>query len=110
MKGIIKILEAMLASIILLSTISYFLVIEKESNWDDVLTQTKIKDSLATLYLNGSMENFIRNGDAVTLNSALKGLLAETLDFSIVIKGIPDYEIKLGCICDAGEQLFIRND
>ncbi len=105
MKGFVRILEAVVASIIILSAISYFFVpVSRETGWDDALLRLVMEDSLASMGKNSELNGFILANDAASLDAALKRLMPDNAEFSVTIRGIPKPEIKIGCVdCDVDE-------
>ncbi len=105
MKGFVRILEAVVASIIILSALSYFFVpVTRETGWDDALLRLAMEDSMASLGKNGELISFILANDATALDAALKRLMPDNAEFSVTIRGIPKPEIKIGCMyCDVDE-------
>jgi hypothetical protein len=101
MKGIIKILEAIIASIILITTISFFINIERTTRWDTALFQTNVQDTLSSLDRSGLLQTHIRNYDKLGFESLIKSSIGKTTDFSLSIDGIPDSEIIIACNCTA---------
>ena len=100
MKGFIKILESIIASTILISSMSIFFTHQAEkSNWDNALLQLTIEDSFVSLTKTNKLNNLIIENNKTELNEILKSLLSKNIDFSVVIEGIPNSEIKLGCFC-----------
>ena len=103
MKGIVKILEAIIASIILITTISFFINVERTTRWDTALFQTKMQDTLSSLDRSGSLESYIKNYDKEGFENLIKNTTGRTTDFSISIDGIPDSEIVIACNCTNAE-------
>jgi hypothetical protein len=111
MKGFVRILESIVASVILLSSVSFFfLPALEESKWDSTLLQTRTEDSLATLVKSGKMNEFLMVSDIRQLNDTFKSLLPENVEFSVVVKGIPSPEIRIGCLnCSDVEVNKLKN-
>ncbi|MFH0832562.1 MAG: hypothetical protein V1900_02495 [Candidatus Aenigmatarchaeota archaeon] len=108
MKGFIKILEAVIASLILLSSITYFFVPLTYSKWNNALLQTRAEDSLAVIYKNGSLEMFIKNGENENLTDLLRSVIPKTDDFSVEINGIANPLIHIGCDCSDKEKTDLQ--
>lgn len=100
MKGFIKILESIIASIIILSTATFFLSFQKPSG----AQQTQFEHILAALQKNTSLTDYIKSNDITALNTTLKDMLPKTVDFSVTISGIPNPVIKIACVCTAAEK------
>jgi len=103
MKGIVKILEAIIASIILITTISFFITVERTTRWDTALFQTKMQDTLSSLDRSGNLELYVKNYDKEGFENLIKNTTGRTTDFSISIDGIPDSEIVIACNCTNSE-------
>lgn len=95
MKGFIKILESIIASIVILSAITFFFSYPKPSTAE----QTQFNYVLAALQKNGSLNDYVKSNDAAALNTTLKDMLPATADFSVEISGIPNPVIKIACVC-----------
>ena len=85
MKGIIKILEAIIASIILITTISFFITVERTTRWDTALFQTKMQDTLSSLDRSGNLELYVKNYDKEGFENLIKNTTGRTTDFSLSI-------------------------
>jgi len=103
MKGIVKILEAIIASIILITTISFFITVERTTRWDTALFQTKMQDTLSSLDRSGNLELYIKNYDKEGLENLIRNTTGRTTGFSINIAGISDSEIVIACNCTNSE-------
>jgi hypothetical protein len=108
MKGFIKILEAIVASVIILTSLTFFFNTQlKETNWGDVYLKIRADDALATLVKSGTVQQAVKNDDATALNSVMLNanlsMMPITVDYSIQIKGIPNPVIFVGCNCTQAE-------
>ena len=104
MKGFIRILEALMASIILIVSLFYFFgAFVRQSDWDSLAVNTQIRDSIASLDNNGELEAFIYNNDKVGLYNKLKSMLPKNIDFSTIINGMPPPNIYIACHCTDAE-------
>jgi hypothetical protein len=100
MKGFVRIMEAIVASVIILASLTYFFKLDiMGSAWGDVNLQTQSKDVVASLYKNGLLTTMIRDNDIENLNNQLIKNFQRTIDFSVTIKGIPNAKIYVGCNC-----------
>lgn len=109
-KGFIRIFEAIIASIILLSAFSAFLnPIKISSNWNNAVMQNQAEDVLAALYKNETLNKFIITGDFDDLYIRIKNMLPATVDFTGEIVGIPNSEIRIGCACSDQEYNDMMN-
>ncbi len=102
MKGFVRILEAMIASILLLTVLSFFFKIpEINTNWSDSKTSLEMQDAISVLGKFGIIKNSVSNYDATILSRNLTNMLSKSLDFSIDIEGIPNPIILVTCgSCD----------
>ncbi len=104
MKGFVKILESIIASIIMLTTMTFFFTTTiKQTDWDDALLQIRSQDILAALTLNGTIsETVMKSNPNITINALLNPNLLMfpiTVDYTIAIKGVPPPNILIGCNC-----------
>ena len=105
MKGFIRILESIIASVILIASLAFFFgPFIRYTEWDTTLMQTEVKDSLVVLHKSGLLTQYVKDNDIAGLNDKLTELLPKTIDFSIEISGIPPPIIYIGCDCDAAEE------
>lgn len=99
MKGFAKIFEVIIASIILLTSLTFFFVPSvQKSWWDDVSVQLLAQDALEATYLNGSLTRYVKDDDTTPLNNIFSSMLPRTVDFSIEVKGIPSKVIYVSCV------------
>ena len=102
MKGFVRILEAIVASIILLSSLSYFFTISAQTNWNTALLQTNVEDTLATMDKT-VLQDYIIENNKIAIENKLRSLLPDTVGFSTKLVGIPNPEIFIGCDCSDQE-------
>jgi len=100
MKGFIRILESIIASVIILSSITFFFSVQKPISDQ----RTQFNYVLATLYKNGSLSDSITSNNIAALNTTLKDTLPPTVDFSVEISGIPNPVIKIACACSDADE------
>ena len=103
MKGFIRILEAIISSLILIAVLPFFLVQPSESEWGNIALQTNALDTLAVLQKTTRLETYVKNNDVAALNSELIRLLPKAADFSVEVSGIPNPVILVGCVCTSTE-------
>ena len=97
-KGFIRILETIMASIILLTALSFFFSAESPQNdWTDTLIQVQSQDALAVMYRTGTLNTNIMASDVEGMRNELKKLLPNNIDFSVEVRGIPAPRIRVGC-------------
>ncbi len=100
MKGFARILEAIIASIIILTSLTFFLTVSvKQSNWDSALSEIRAEDAISAGYKTGLMPSFVRSNDNTSLRNLLEGLFSKSTDFSVEIVGMPNPVIFVGCSC-----------
>jgi len=99
MKGFARIFEAIVASIIIITSMTFFFTLQTpESGWDSTSLQIISQDVLQAAYLNGSIEKYVRSGDKQSLSNDISQLLQTTVDFSISVRGIPNDIIRVACV------------
>lgn len=108
MKAIMRMLEAIVSSIILLTALTFFFTSQERPATEDTFLVLQTLDMLASLEKSGSLANFIRNNDTAQLNSALRNLLPPTVDFSIEINGMPPKKIFVGCNCSISDRTTLE--
>jgi hypothetical protein len=110
MKGFVRILEAVIASFVILISLSYFISAPASYDyWDASLLRIQAQDALASLYKSGLLENYIMNNDVDGINNTLTAMLPGTADFSVEIKGMPSTIIYIGCDCSDAELTSLEN-
>src|SRR3989338_11248304 len=103
MKGFAKIFEAIIASVILLASLTFFFVPDvRGSGWDETSLQILNQDALQSVYLNGSLARYVKTDNTIELIAMISSMLPKTVDFSVEVKGIPNNIIYLACVdCSA---------
>ncbi len=104
MKGFIKILEAILACIIILVSLTFFFNVDvKQTDWDNTLLQIRAEDDLARLVTGGKITTAVYTNNPALINDTLLDttldMLPVTVDYSLEICGIPNSIIYIGCNC-----------
>ncbi len=102
MKGFIRILEAILASLILISSLSYFFATPSKTKWDVALLQANVEDTLLVLDKSNLQDLIIAN-NKTEISNRIRLLLPDTIDFSVLVSGMPNPEIFIGCNCSNQE-------
>ncbi|GEM_PF-2386751 len=101
MKGFARILETIIAAIIILTSLSFFLPITiKQSSWDNALLEMRAQDAISAGYKSGNIAPYIKNNDNTSLRNFLEKLFTKSTDFSVQINGIPNPVIFVGFVCD----------
>jgi len=109
MKGIARVLEAILASLIILGSLSYFLVAKvHESKWGYAILENELQDVLIALTKTGELIDFIRKNDITGLHLELNALLPKTVMYRLEVIGLPKPVIRIGCNCSESELLKLR--
>lgn len=108
MKGFIKILEAILASIMILVALTFYLNVDvKRTNWDSTLLQVRAEDALASVANSGLLTSALYSNNESLVNNTLLDtnleMLPATVEYSLQIKGIPNSIIYIGCNCTSSE-------
>jgi len=103
-KGFIQMIEAILASIILFGSVSYFFMTTRDrSEWELVSLRTEASDALTVLEKNGELATYIKNMDANMTDSRLTELMRKSIGFSLSVTGMPKPVVYIGCLCSPGE-------
>jgi hypothetical protein len=109
LKGFARILEAVLASIVLLTVLVYFFVHSHYYySWEDTNLRIRMHDTLASLYKSGELQNYVRNNDADGINNRIQKIFPKTVGYSVEIRGIPNPIIYLSCNCTRNEAMEIE--
>lgn len=99
MKGFAKIFEAIIASIIVLTALTFFFVPNPaQSQWDSAGLQITAQDTLKALYINGTLTRFVKTDNRTEINTDIASMLPKTVDFSIEVSGIPNDIIYVSCV------------
>ncbi len=106
MKGFARIFEAIVASIILVASLTFFFILDvHETGWDNTMLQTTAQDSLYSAYRNESLMTFIKTNNKEGLNSLLSSMLPKTVEYSVRVKGVPNAVIFVACVdCTGSEE------
>ncbi len=108
MKGFVKILEAIVASVILLTSLSFFFTIASRSNWDDALLQTESQDIMASLD-KSLLQGYIVANNKAAIENEIRNALPGTVGFSTTLEGVPNPEIFISCMCTEQEKLELED-
>lgn len=111
MKGFAKIFEAVIASVIILASLTFFFIPSfQESDWDDAALHTLANDALQSVYLNGSLTRFVKTDNTTPLIVSITDMLPKTVDFSLEVKGVANKIIYIACVdcLDADKDEMIR--
>ena len=104
MKGFIKILEAIIASLILLVSLTFFFTPTlRPSLWDEATLHLSATDAINAMYASGSLQNDVRNDNYADFNNRMFKLMPKTVDFYAEVLGIPKPTIDVLCICSSSQ-------
>ncbi len=105
MKGFIRVFEAIIASIIMIASLTFFFSDSTPpSGWESTTLQVLSQDALQSSYQNGTITRFVKINDKNSLNSYFSQMLPKTVDFSLNVKGIPNDIIRVSCVdCSVGQ-------
>ena len=110
MKGFARILETVIASIIIFTSLSFFLPITiKQSSWDNALLEMRTQDAISAGYKSGSIAPYVKSNDNAMLRDFFEKLFLKSTDFSVQINGIPNPVIYVGCDCSDGQLSDIKD-
>jgi len=99
-KGIMRILEVVIASIVLLAALSYFISPQiTQSDWQTANIQTETQDALAALDKAGLLDKYVaeRDGGGYDLYNKLSAMLPVQTDFSMNVVLINGSSYDLCC-------------
>ncbi|MBI4019594.1 MAG: hypothetical protein HY364_05065 [Candidatus Aenigmarchaeota archaeon] len=108
MKGFVRILEALISSIILFTSLTYFFTTYDYSFWNSASLRTLVQDTVSALYIGGTVNESFYSGDPAAVKTALDRIMPSTTDYSAEISGAPPPEIKIHCVCTIAEADIIR--
>ncbi|MFC2142777.1 hypothetical protein ACFLQN_00050 [Candidatus Aenigmatarchaeota archaeon] len=108
MKGIIRIFEAIIASVILLTTMSFFFTSQFLPETEDYFLPVEAHDLMGALYVSQQLENYLINNDKESLMLVANDTLPPTTGFSFGISGTPGNNIYVACNCTDTELVDVR--
>jgi hypothetical protein len=110
-KGFVRILETILASMIILASLAFFFTADVgQSGWDNTFSEIRARDALNAGYKSGQMTTFIKTNNAVGLRDLLGKFFTRSTEFSAEVSGIPNPIIYLGCAsCSPQEKANIED-
>src|SRR3989338_2312462 len=108
MKGFVRILEALISSIILFTSLTYFFTAYDYSFWNTASLRTLMQDAVSALYLGGAINDSFYSADPAGVKAALDSIMPPTTDYSAEIRGAPPPEIKIHCVCAIAEADVVR--
>ncbi|MFH0949230.1 MAG: hypothetical protein V1802_01970 [Candidatus Aenigmatarchaeota archaeon] len=98
MKGLARILESIIASIILLVSLAFFFTSQIQQQ-DDIHYIVQASDMLVVMDKNGMLSDYVKNNDINSMNTTIRRMLSGAMDFSVEVNGLPNPIINLGCNC-----------
>ena len=85
MKGFVRILEALISSIILFTSLTYFFTAYDYSFWNTASLRTLMQDAVSALYLGGAINDSFYSADPAGVKAALDSIMPPTTDYSAEI-------------------------
>lgn len=107
-KGFIKMLEVIIACIIMVSSLSYFFSVQvRTSEWPSAFLSNMGKDAMIVMDSSGTLRNLVTKNNftesQMGLEYYIKKMLPQTVMFSVEMEDIPRPNITIGCNCTASE-------
>ncbi len=100
MKGFIRTLEVIIATILILGSLTYFFSSYiKPSEWPKAELQIQTQDILKSLDESGILRDAILNNNFTEIKQKLDTFMPESSRYVVEIEGIPKPKITVGCNC-----------
>ncbi|MBI5061469.1 MAG: hypothetical protein HZB67_04100 [Candidatus Aenigmarchaeota archaeon] len=97
-KGIMRIIEVIIASIILLAAVSFFLPSGiKSSEWSSSFVQTRAYDALVAIDRNSMLDMYVDNNMSAEMYNNLSQMLPLQVDFAIKISRADGSKYDMCC-------------
>ncbi|MBI4018068.1 MAG: hypothetical protein HY368_00490, partial [Candidatus Aenigmarchaeota archaeon] len=110
MKGFVRLLEAVIASIILIASISYFFVpAAPQSSWDDTMAVIRARESLMSMEKSGRLADYVARNDVAAINADLRKSVPSNIEFSVEIRDIANGIIFVECFCTEAEKSSVES-
>lgn len=115
MKGFVKILETVIACVILLTSLAFFFTIGyKPDYWTENLIQQRSMDLLVTAEneIGSTIKLFHSDPNKVSqLNINIRNNLPSNVEYNLIVEGVPKPKISVACIScsDAIENMLAGN-
>ena len=118
MKGFIKIFEAIIASLILLASLSFFFSMPLADQQDYRSIRVGAEDLVFSMDKNGTLEKYIFTNNKTALADMLSKFLSKSADFSVGIKNVPNPDIYIAALSAedrdrvnniAGDEIIFKN-
>ncbi len=118
MKGFIKILETVIACIILLTSLTFFFTLTQKSDvWTENVIQQRSLDTIIIVssdpspadadnsYISSAIKSFDSSQDStrtnlLLLHDKIKKALPTNIDYALIVEGIPKPVINIKCNCN----------
>ncbi len=78
------------------------------SDYDEIITESGVKDAVIVLGKSGNLVDFIENNNGDGLRSQLASMLPRRVDFSVEIRGIPKHKIDVLTISDEDRDYLLN--
>src|SRR3989338_10435386 len=98
MKGFIKIFEAIIASLILLASLSFFFSMPLADQQDYRSIRVGAEDLVFSMDKNGTLGKYIFTNNKTALADMLSKFLSKSADFSVGIKNVPNPDIYIAAL------------
>ncbi len=108
-KGIIRILEAIIASVIILTAMTFFFTAKFRPQAEENFIFVQAYDAVRVMDVKGDLSGYVKNNDAESMTNAFYSMFPSTLDFSIEVTGIANPKIYVACNCTPDDFNDIRN-
>lgn len=103
-KGFIKVVEAVIASIIVLASLSYFFgYYVRPSEWDNAQIKLQSQDILNTM--DDKIVDYMKTGNPSDLRDTIQNMASERIGFSINVVGAPPPRILIACVKCTDDEL-----
>jgi len=107
-KGLIRILEAIIASVIILTAMTFFFTSQFRPQVEESVLFIQGYDALGVLNQQGLLEQYVKNNDAAGMTDQLATMLPATTGFSVEVVGIANPDIYIACNCTDAETNELR--
>lgn len=106
MKSIVKMIEVVLASILMLTFVYAYFTIQtfRDQDWNFAINKIKTFDIINSLYINGSLKQLLKDGKFDSIENITSQLLPINLGFRYTIKNIPNNIIHINCVCNEDQE------
>ncbi|MFA4819995.1 MAG: hypothetical protein WC613_03500 [Candidatus Aenigmatarchaeota archaeon] len=99
MKGFARIFEAIIASVVILASLTFFFVPNiQASGWGDAMIQNLAQDAIESAYFNGTLTRYVKTDDRAPLNAFMTRMLPQTVDFSLEVSRTVNDIINIVCV------------